>query len=197
MNFGFDLDDVVFDTSKVMKRYVLSDPNREELISHMVDVMRGDITVPVVKQFIDKNVVQVLAEAEPKPYAVEVIRRLMQSGDQVSFITTRGEKKMPGTELVTLEALKRFEIPYTDIEFDAFEKGEVCKKRKIEFFSDDSIQNCADVARENIRSVVFTSTVNRQMPTILPRVEDWQEMEQKIRRFKEEKAHGRIFGLDR
>ena len=53
MIIGFDIDDVIFDTSGVM-RNILGEIKDKELIARKLDVMRGDASIPAVAKFLKK-----------------------------------------------------------------------------------------------------------------------------------------------
>ena len=45
---------------------------------------------------------------------------------------------------------------------------------------DDSIEHCEDVKNVGIKSIVFTSNVNKNTSTTVERVDNWLELENKL-----------------
>ena len=45
---------------------------------------------------------------------------------------------------------------------------------------DDSVQHCENVAKENIKTIVFTSIVNEKIKTSITRANNWVELKSKI-----------------
>ena len=48
---------------------------------------------------------------------------------------------------------------------------------------DDSVKYCEEIRKENIKSIVFTSEVNKNINTNIERVSNWLELEEKINRY--------------
>ena len=64
--------------------------------------------------------------------------------------------------------------------FNCIDKASICKKNNIDLLIDDSIKHCEAVRNENIKSILFTSIVNKNLPTQIERVDNWLELEEKI-----------------
>jgi uncharacterized HAD superfamily protein len=60
-------------------------------------------------------------------------------------------------------------------------------ENKIDLFIDDSVEHCEDVNKVGVRSIVFTSRVNKETPTNIERVNDWLELEKRIEEIKDAK----------
>lgn len=182
MKIGIDIDDVITDTSLSMKDYIIKYDTNGEIVKHIEEVMRGEMPTPSIKQFFDDHNVEIFGNAKQKENANMVINRLLLN-NEIFLITSRGEEKYIGSETVTLNYLKSHNINYTKIIFNSFNKAKICKENRIDIMVDDSVKYCEEIRKENIKSIVFTSEVNKNINTNIERVSNWLELEEKINRY--------------
>ncbi len=180
MRIGIDIDDVITDTSLAMKNYIEAYDNNGNISNYMEEVMRGEMPTPYIKKFFEDNIIEILKNAKLKENASKVIQRLLNNGNEIFIITARGEEKFKGSEDETLEYFKLNNINYTKILFNSFDKAKLCKDNKINLMVDDSIKHCLEVQKENIKSILFTSVVNKSRNIEIDRVNNWLELEEKI-----------------
>lgn len=184
MRIGIDVDDVITNTSEEMKDYIMKYDKNGDISNHMEDVMRGDMTNPIIKKFFEENSAEIFSNAKMKENANEVIQRWINAENEIIIITTRGEIRFKGSTEITKKYFKLNNIPYTEILFNSFEKAEVCKENKIDLMIDDSEKYCREVAKENIKSILFTSEINRNINTTIERIDNWLQLEQKVKEMK-------------
>ena len=184
MRRGIDIDDVITNTSEAMKDYIMKYDKNGDISNHMEDVMRGDMTNPIIKKFFEENSAKIFTDAKMKENANEVIQRWIDNGNEIVIITTRGEIRFKGSTEITQNYFKLNNIPYTEILFNSFDKAEVCKKNNIDLMIDDSEKYCREVEKENIKSILFTSEINRNINTTIERVNNWLQLEQKVKDMK-------------
>lgn len=182
MRIGIDIDDVITDTSIEMKDYIMQYDENGELSNYMEDVMRGDMTNPTIKKFFAENSTKIFSNAKMKDNANEVIRRWLKAGNEIFIITSRGEIKFKDSTKITTEYLKLHDIQYTKILFNSFEKAKICKDNNIDIMIDDSEKYCKEIAQEGIKSILFTSEVNKKINTTIERADSWLELEQKVKK---------------
>lgn len=180
MRIGIDIDDVITDTSIALKKYISNCDTNEEISNYMEEIMRGEMPTPSIKKFLCENFIEIWKTASLKENSREVMKKLIDIGNEIVIITSRGEMKFKGSEKFTLEYLKANGIKYTEIIFDCFDKAKVCKENKIDVMVDDSVKYCTEIAKENIKSIVFTSDVNKSIDTEIDRVDNWLDLENKI-----------------
>jgi hypothetical protein len=48
---------------------------------------------------------------------------------------------------------------------------------------DDSAKFCQEISEKNIGSILFTSSVNQNIPVTVPRVNSWLELKEKIKSY--------------
>lgn len=191
MRIGFDIDDVITDTSSSMKEYIIKYDTNGELTKNIEDIMRGDASTPFIEKFFIDHFLDIAGNAKIKENASKVINNLFSNGNEIYLITARGEKRkiFHGAETLTLNYLKQNNICYTDIIFNAIDKAKICKDYKIDLMIDDSIKHCEAVKNEGIKSILFTSVVNKSLPTTVTRVDNWIELEEKINKLYNNRSH--------
>lgn len=108
------------------------------------------------------------------------MQKLLDDGNEVYIITSRGEIKFKGSEEVTLNYFEEHYIPYTKILWNSFEKAQICADNQIDLMVDDSAKFCQEISEKNIKSILFTSSVNQNIPVTVPRVNSWLELEEKL-----------------
>lgn len=180
IKIGIDIDDVITDTFITMKRYIDKYDDNSDIHSHIEEVMRGEMPTQGIKNFFTENIINIMKSAKIKKDASEVIQELLNEGNQIFIITARGEMKFKGSEQVTLQYLKLHNINYTKILFNSFEKSTICKNYNIDVMVDDSIKYCLEIEKENMRSILFTSIVNKSSNTTVKRVNNWRELKNEI-----------------
>lgn len=124
MKLGIDIDDVIVDTSKIIEEYISRLDNNGDIINHMEEIMRGDISNEIISRFIDSNVVEIMRKAKVKENSKSVLKKLKESND-IILITSRGEERFKGTEKLTLDYLEENGIVYDKIIFNADRKSVV------------------------------------------------------------------------
>lgn len=182
MRIGIDIDDVITNTSETIKEYAMKCKNNKKIQEHMKDIMKGNPSTPEVIEFCMETYLEVFQRVKLKDNAREVIRELLNKGNEIYLITARGEKLkfFKGSEKVTKEFLNDNNIKYDKIIFNAVDKAQLCVENQIDLMIDDSVEHCEDVKNVGIESVVFTSEVNKNIPTTVERVNNWLELESKL-----------------
>lgn len=182
MKIGIDIDDVITNTSEKIEEYVVNDRNSQKLQEHMKEIMKGNPSEPEVISFCMENYLRVFEKVKPKDNASKVIQNLLDKGNEIYLITARGENLefFRGSEKVTKEFLEDNNIKYTKIIFNAVNKAQLCVDNQIDIMIDDSIEHCEDVKNVGIKSIVFTSNVNKNTSTTVERVDNWLELENKL-----------------
>lgn len=182
MRIGIDIDDVITDTSEMIVEFIEKDSNSQKLKKHIKSIMKGDPTEPEVVSFCLKNYIRVFQKVKAKNNASRVIQNLLDRGNEIFLITARGDTLgfFRGSEEITKRFLEKNNIKFTKIIFNATDKARICADNQIALMVDDSIEYCEDVEKMGIKSIVFTSSVNRGTFTTVERVNDWLELEEKI-----------------
>lgn len=181
MRIGIDIDDVITDTSASIRKYIEMYENNEDIYEHIEAVMRGEMPTENIKRFYKENSMNIFKDAKLKENAGETIRELVNDGNEIYLITARTNGKFfNGIEQLTIDLLKENNIPYTQIIFNSYDKAKICKDNNIDIMIDDSVKHCENVAKENIKTIVFTSVVNEKIKTSITRANNWVELKSKI-----------------
>lgn len=184
MIIAVDIDDVITDTSLSLiahaKLHETEVCEKGEILDHLAEIMRGGFPSPAVKKYFYRFMAEIMAEAKVKEGAAEVLSRLKEKGHTLVFITARGEKRYPGSTEVTKKFIAEEQLPCDAMVFDSVDKLEDCRSYRVDLLIDDSVKNCTDVAAGGIRTLLFTSAVNKETETALDRVENWQQLEKYI-----------------
>ncbi len=177
MRIGIDIDDVITNTYQSIKSCMEECDKNNELSNYMEEIMRGDNSNPIVKRFFDENCSEYFINVKMKDNANEVIKKLLENGHEVYIISARGEIRFKGSEEITLNYFKANNIPFTKILWNSFDKATLCKDNNIDVMVDDSAKHCIAVQNQNIKSILFTSEVNKSIEVNIPRVNNWLELE--------------------
>ena len=180
MKIGIDIDDVLTNTSQKLKEYLEKYEKSGDGKKYIVEIMRGEAPTQNIKDFFKNYSSEIFKNATLKSNAKEVIDNLIKNGNQIIFITSRGEKLFPNSEKITLEYLKNNNINYSNIIFNSMEKQYDCVNNNIDIMIDDSVKNCELVSNVGIKTIVYTSEVNKNINTSIERVENWIELNDKI-----------------
>ena len=180
MRIGIDIDDVITDTSSSIRKYIDKSDNKGHIYNHIEEVMRGEMPTQEIKNFYKDNSINIFRDAIVKKDASGVIKNLMDEGNEVFIITSRGEVKFSGSEQLTLDYLKAHNINYTKIIFNCFEKANICKENSIDLMVDDSVKFCVDIVNNNMKSILFTSVVKKNEIVEVPRVSSWLELQKEL-----------------
>lgn len=184
MILGIDIDDVVTESSLSMvahaKVHETEICKKGDILDHLSEVMRGEFPTPEVKVYLNHFMADIMDAAVVKDHAVDVLWRLKEKGHTLIYITARGENKYPGSTEVTENLLKEKNLPCDGMVYNSYDKLQDCIDNGVELMIDDSVKNCTDIAKGGIPSLLFTSIVNKDTETDLPRVAHWLELEQYV-----------------
>lgn len=162
MIIGLDIDDVIFKTSEALKT-ILDECEDEEILSHKLDIMRGDAINSKIGQFLKDYGVPLMKKAKPMENVTESIKKLREQSNKIILITARGNITFPGSEKVTIETLRENEIEYDAIIYNSKDKAEDCRKNNVNLFVDDSPKNCLEVQQKlKIPVIGFESDITRE-----------------------------------
>lgn len=183
MRIGIDIDDVITDTSGTMSKYILKYDKDKKIVPYLVEIMRGEIP-DIAKQFLEDNALKIFSSANVKDNAQIIISKLLNDGNEIYIITSRGEKNYKGSKKLTLDFLKNNNIKYTKLILNCFEKAKICKENNIDILIDDSVKYCEDYKKIGGQSILFTSEINKSINTDIQRVDNWKELYNKINEIK-------------
>ena len=182
---GLDADDVIFDTSGYLLEHLneIAELSSDGPSSFKTGIMRGDMSMPGVKEFLDEHFTPAIREIPAKPGAKETIDFLRGSGAKALIITARGEKAFPGSVEATVSALEKNGIKVDGVVYDCVDKATDCAQNNVNVFVDDSFKHCSEVSKRlGIPVIGFLSLVNRHEfeGSDLVKVGDWIELKAEL-----------------
>ena len=132
--------------------------------------------------FFDTYYKNVLEECTVMSNATQVIRKLKEEGNEISFITARLLNiKNCDTENITIRTLKDNDIPYDKLIINASDKLKFCQENNIEIFIEDSYETCKQLEEDGIKTFLMTTKMNENIDAgNIERVHDWNEIYDKI-----------------
>lgn len=128
--------------------------------------------------FFETHYKNVLLGCTPKPDAVEILNKLKTEGHEMYYITARlsGVKDCNAYE-ITKEWLKENKFPVDYLEVNASDKTGICKENDISVFVDDSFNNCEEIGKLGIKSILMTTPMNKDIDSKnIYRAKDWYDV---------------------
>ncbi len=165
MKYGFDLDDTLSDTASVINRYAikfdkqyLNGNGKMKKIDNAKDYYYFADALgwnnENIKKFFETYYLDVIKEVKIKPLVMETIKKIKNANNEIYIITSRRKKDDNIVENITRKWLLINEIYYDDLFINIKKKSEIVNKLDIDYFIDDSYNNCLEV-QENTNAKVF------------------------------------------
>lgn len=139
-------------------------------------------------KFWDKYRKKLVINLPAKPFANEVIQKLKEENNEIYIITARknndewfAESLKHYVEDITKRWLKDNNIYYDDIFFDVKNKGEFCRKNKIDIMIEDDPKNLRDLIN-NTNIIIYDYPYNRNVEfEKIDRAYSWYDIYRKIK----------------
>lgn len=143
MKIGIDFDDTIVETKEkvqeFLNKYNLKQFNsfeeKEEFYKKHIDNMTPTLTL--------------------KQNVKEILNKL--SNNELYIITARNNYYSNNNQNLVLKYMKDNELPIKEVCFDCYKEGKAikCKELGIDLFIDDFIDNCLEVEKLGIKSLLF------------------------------------------
>jgi len=172
MRIAIDLDDTLFDTSLRTMEYLKQIDKK--YMDNINDIVRDNISNPIVVEFYDKYLSDIVHSASLKENAL-LINELYNSYE-IYFVTARSERFIKDVDTRTKNLLDGYNIKYHKIITGAGNKAEICKLNDIDLLIDDSIRHCTKFIEFGGNALLFNSIINNNIETNLKRVYNWKEV---------------------
>lgn len=182
MRIGIDIDDTMADTFDYLMPHIAEFFKID--INYLKDNNISYSNLPKEMkerefEFAKKYYDNVIPKTPFKHKVAECINKIKALGNEIIIITARDKRLYTDEYKTTIKELKDNNINYDKIICD-FDKAKVCKNEKIDLFIDDSIENCSKVNKLGITTLLFNSKSNIRVETKLTRVNNWEEIYEKI-----------------
>ena len=180
MNIGIDIDDTLTDSCPVLRSYLEKYDsvycNDKHMLNNIADIICGHFVDDAVARFYIENGKQMASEIPIKENAKEIIDRLLSEGNKITIITARSKEFFGDSQSYNEAYLKNHNINYTKLLTSQDNKLKTCLEEHIDIMIDDSIKTCERLRNEGIKSLLFTSDLNKDKETNCDRVGTWLEL---------------------
>lgn len=197
MRIGIDIDDTLTNTSELLlayaQKYDYEDLKRSTSLSKekAFSIINGNSlengmmwTKQQADSFKDKYHESVLQNASIKPFAKEIIDKLIQEGNKIFFITARNNKgdRISDSYLISKKLLENNHIKYHKLITECSDKLKICKKNNIDLFIDDKLETCLELKNNGITSFLMNTPLNNNLnEEDVIRVYSWIDIYYKIK----------------
>ena len=181
MKIGIDIDDTLIDSCDIVREYAYKYDykysDNKVLINNIDKIIRGNFTEKEIIEFFSDYACEMGQKQPIKKGAKEIIDKLKEEGNQIYFITARSDKYYKDVNKYVKDFLDKNKIKYDKILTAYSYKADICKKENIDIMFDDAVDTCDTLNRNGIKAYLFTSEINKDLPTISPRVDSWYDVE--------------------
>jgi len=200
MTIGIDIDDTLTNTSELLLAYAQKYnyeilKNKESLDKNKVySIINGgqleygmNWTLEQANSFKDMFHASVLENAPIKPFAKEIINKLIKEDNKIIFITARNDKgdRINDSYSISKNLLEKNNINYDKLITECNNKLLVCKENNIDIFIDDKIETCLELQNGGITSFIMNTPFNNQLDEKnVVRVFSWVDLYYKIQEVK-------------
>jgi uncharacterized protein len=158
MRLGFDLDEVVVNTSEKIVDFIQTEYGIEWSRECFNELRFEGCTFIHNNEELNKKIQQRLvgvandpdlqSEAEPIEGARDVLQKLAHSGHKIFFVTSRPKRNQPST----FKWLRKHDIPFDKlVTLGTKPKGPYAKKFNLDMFVDDQVKNLESLLRHKKR----------------------------------------------
>jgi len=123
---------------------------------------------------------QVVNNAKLRPGLIEVLTKLKEMGHEIIIITARSNCYYKYPYNMTINWLKKEQIPYDKLILPSVNKKKDCLREKIDIFLDDDINNCLSVSSAGIKTFIMDNVDNYLENKDIVRVYDFYDFFDKI-----------------
>ncbi|MHB1654259.1 MAG: 5' nucleotidase, NT5C type [Desulfitobacteriaceae bacterium] len=180
MRIGVDIDGVIADSypawlKELNRHYGKNISVLEDYDMHLV----FDVAWDDMNDFFVENVDHLLGIPQPVVGAKEGIETLIQEGHDIFYITAR----RPEEEAITLDWLRRYNIPYETVLFSGFKsKVDLVQQWNMQAFIEDHLANAKDISGLGIPVFLLATSYNQgELSPQVTRCQNWSEILQGLR----------------
>lgn len=185
--FGFDIDDVCFNSFDIIARRIENKFNRDIKLPTNFDICDqfSDIDPMYIYEEIDKALIDEFSDIKPVDGCLDFLKNYqLNTGEAIHFITSRNPLRNKIREATY--ALIDMWIP--DLRYDISfpkefgkTKGIICKENKIGIFIEDRVKYCIDVSNHGSLVLMMSRNWNKKYIdqycfSSIIRIESWKEV---------------------
>lgn len=176
MTIGIDIDDTITDSYEVVRDFILTYSDDDEIKQNIEGIIRGTYVSEGTKTFYKKNSKIIGNMINVKENAKEYIDKLHNDGYKIIIITARNNDYYDDAYAFCEEYLNSYGIYYDKLIVDQPYKIKACKDNNIDIMVDDAIDTIEDCDKNGIKGILFNSQINLKKETNSKRVSSWEEL---------------------
>lgn len=180
MRIGIDIDDTITNSTPVINKYIKEYGSTffdaSEFQKKKEELSRGILNDEIATKFFSKYAVEISDHIELKEDAKEIIDKLHNEGHEIIIITARRDNYYKDAYAYCTKYLKSKNVYYDKLITEQVYKDKTCINEKIDLMIDDAIDTCETLDKLGIKTLLFTSEINKNKDTKIPRVNFWKEV---------------------
>ena len=180
MRIAIDIDDTITNSLQELRRYIKEYghlySNSEEISKNEGEILRGTFRNEMATKFFADHSIKISDNLTIKEDAREVIYKLHEEGNTIIIITARSDNYYGNAQEYCVNFLKKHNIYYDKLITHQTYKDKTCRNEHVDLIIDDAIDTCRDVEKLGMKSILFTSELNKDKPTNLTRANTWKEV---------------------
>ncbi len=149
--------------------------NKAYYFAEMFDWSREDCN-----KFWTQESDNMIATAPVRENASDVIKRMRNNGHKVIIITARSKEFHTNPYQISVDWLKKNDIPYDELLIGYKNKANICLEKKVDLFIDDSPQVLREIKEKGIDTLLMKNFHN-DFVTDLRLVSNWSDIEDYIK----------------
>ncbi len=176
MRIGIDVDDTITNSSKVIRRYIKSHLKSDDIKNNLEGIMRGTYVTGELIDFYKINSKKIGNEIQIKKDSAEIIKKLHDNGNEIYIITARSDNYYDNAYEFTSKYLEKNNIYYDKLFTSQIYKTKLCQDEKIDLMIDDSIDIVDELYDIGKKSILFTSSINKNKKCKSKRLSSWKDI---------------------
>ncbi len=173
---GIDIDDTITNSTKVVRKYINKYSNDDDLKNNIEGIIRGTYISESSKSFYKKNSKIIGNNIKVKKHAKEVIQKLHDDGHTIIIVTARNNNYYDDAYQFSHEYLTKNGIVFDKLFTDQAYKTQLCLDEKVDIMIDDAIDTADSMHELGIKSILFSSSINKGKKTKAKRLNNWLQV---------------------
>lgn len=173
---GIDIDDTITNSTRVVKRYIYKYSNSEELKNNVEGIIRGNYVSEESKVFYKSRSKEIGNEIKVKKHAREIIQKLHDDGHKIIIVTARSNNYYDDAYGFSYEYLTRNGIVFDELCTNQAYKAKICLEKNIDIMIDDAVDTVDATHDLGIKSILFSSSINKNKKSKAKRLNNWIEV---------------------
>ena len=176
VTIGIDIDDTITNSSIVIKRYLKKHLGSDVVKNNFRGIMRGNYVNETLESFYSKYGIEMGNAIKVKKNAKEVINKLHDEGHKIIIVTARSNNFYGNAQEFCINYLKQNGIKYDKLFTSQIYKSKLCIDENIDLMIDDSIDTVDEILNLGKKSILFSSSLNKNEKCKSKRLNSWKEV---------------------